>query len=143
MISLQFLVPDLTEKQYVFKSGQRIAAGFPSPAQDMPAEGIDLNKELIRHPATTFCVRVCGNSMKDCAIDDGDLLIVDRSLLPHDGNIAVCFIDGEFTLKRIAVRPEGLFLVPANAAYPAIPVREESDFQVWGVVTYVVKHVKG
>lgn len=141
MVSLQLFVPDSTEERIIIESCQTVAAGFPSPAQEIPAQGIDLNRELIRHPATTFCARVSGNSMRDCYIEDGDLLVIDRSLLPHDGSIAVCFIDGEFTLKRIAVRREGLYLMPANEAYRPIHVTEDSNFQVWGVVTYVIKSV--
>ena len=124
----------------LFDSG--IPAGFPSPAQGYNGDAIDLNTELIRHPASTFCARVSGYSMKDCGIDDGDLLIVDKSLPVRDGDIAVCFLDGEFTLKRISVTGEGLFLVPANEAYRPIRVSEENHFQVWGIVTSVIKKIR-
>ena len=119
--------------------GEAVPAGFPSPAQDFRGEGIDLNRELIRHPASTFCARVSGHSMRDCGIDDGDLLIIDKSLTPREGSVAVCFVDGEFTLKRIAIRRDGIWLVPANPQYPELHVTEESNFQVWGIVSYVVK----
>lgn len=82
---------------------QGVRAGFPSPAQDYMTDSIDLNRELIRHPATTFYARASGDSMKDCGIDDGDLLVIDKALEPHDGDIVVAFIDGEFTLKRFAL----------------------------------------
>ncbi len=118
---------------------ESIPAGFPSPAQDHADEGIDLNKELIRHPASTFCARVAGDSMRDCGIDDGDLLIIDKALSPREGSIAVCFVDGEFTLKRISIQHDGVWLVPANPQYPALHVTEGSNFQVWGIVSYVVK----
>jgi DNA polymerase V len=118
---------------------ESVPAGFPSPAQDHVDEGIDLNRELIRHPASTFCARVSGDSMRDCGIDDGDLLIIDKALTPREGSIAVCFVDGEFTLKRISIRHDGIWLVPANPQYPALHVTEESNFQVWGIVSYVVK----
>lgn len=122
--------------------GESVPAGFPSPAQDCDGDTIDLNKELIRHPAATFCARVSGNSMRDCGIGDGDLLIIDKSLLPRDGCVAVCFIDGEFTLKRIAIRRDGIWLVPANPDYPELHVTEGCNFQVWGIVSFVVKDMK-
>ena len=123
--------------------GESVPAGFPSPAQDSDGDTIDLNRELIRHPAATFCARVAGDSMRDCGINDGDLLIVDKSLLPQEGCVAVCFIDGEFTLKRISVRRDGIWLVPANPDYPELHVTEGCNFQVWGIVSFVVKDLKG
>ena len=117
----------------------RIQAGFPSPAQGEYADTIDLNRALITNPAATFCARVIGNSMVDAGINEGDLLIIDRSITPHDGCIAVCFIDGDFTVKRLAVRDDGVYLQPANASFPEIKVFEDSDFQVWGVVSHIVK----
>lgn len=120
---------------------EAVPAGFPSPAQDFVGEGIDLNRELIRHPASTFCARVAGNSMCDSGIDDGDLLIIDKAITPRDGSIAVCFVDGEFTLKRISIRSNGIWLVPANPQYPELHVTDNSNFQIWGIVSYVVKSV--
>ena len=119
----------------------RIQAGFPSPAQGEYADTIDLNRALISNPAAMFCARVIGNSMVDAGINEGDLLIIDRSITPHDGCIAVCFIDGDFTVKRLAVRDDGVYLQPANASFPEIKVFEDSDFQVWGVVSHIVKKV--
>ena len=119
----------------------RVQAGFPSPAQGEYADSIDLNRALITNPAATFCARVIGNSMVDAGINEGDLLIIDRSLMPHDGNIAVCFIDGDFTVKKLSVKPDGVYLTPANADYPELPVREDSNFQVWGVVSHIIKKV--
>jgi len=119
----------------------RVQAGFPSPAQGEYADVIDLNRALITNPAATFCARVIGNSMVDAGINEGDLLIIDRSLTPHDGNIAVCFIDGDFTVKRLSMRDNRLFLTPANANYPELPVNEDSNFQVWGVVSHIIKRV--
>ncbi len=119
----------------------RVQAGFPSPAQGEYADVIDLNRALITNPAATFCARVIGNSMIDAGINEGDLLIIDRSLTPHDGNIAVCFIDGDFTVKRLSMRDNRLFLTPANADYPELPVNEDSNFQVWGVVSHIIKRV--
>jgi DNA polymerase V len=119
----------------------RVQAGFPSPAQGEYADTIDLNRALITNPSATFCARVIGNSMVDAGINEGDLLIIDRSLTPHDGSIAVCFIDGDFTVKRLSVREEGIFLTPANADFPEMAVPENSNFQVWGVVSHIIKRV--
>ena len=80
-----------------------IKAGFPSPAQDYISQAIDLNKELIHHPSTTFYGRVSGDSMKDAGLDDGDILVIDKSLEPRSGDMAVCYIDGEFTIKYIKI----------------------------------------
>lgn len=141
-----------------------VHAGFPSPAQDYMNSFIDLNKELVRHPAATFFVRVVGDSMVDADVNEGDVLVVDKSLEPQDGDMAVCFIDGEFALKfisftapddarvqgRRASRPgksydilphRNLWLLPANGKYKPIEVTESNDFTVWGVVTYVIKKV--
>ncbi len=119
----------------------RVQAGFPSPAQGEYADTIDLNRALITNPSATFCARVSGNSMVDAGINEGDLLIIDRSLTPHDASIAVCFIDGDFTVKRLSVREEGIFLTPANADFPEMAVPENSNFQVWGVVSHIIKRV--
>lgn len=119
----------------------RVQAGFPSPAQGEYADSIDLNRELISNPAATFCARVIGNSMVDAGINEGDLLIIDRSITARDGCIAVCFVDGDFTVKRVNVRDDGIYLTPANASFPELYVSEESNFQVWGVVSHIVKRV--
>lgn len=116
-----------------------ISAGFPSPALDFVDQTIDLNKQLVRHPSATFYGRVKGLSLKDAGIDDEDLLVIDRSLEPQSGKIAVCYIDGEFTAKRIDVRDSELWLMPENDAYPPIKVEEDSDFVIWGIVTHVIK----
>lgn len=118
---------------------QGISAGFPSPADDFLDISIDLNKELIKNPSATFFGRVNGDSMKDLGIDDGDLLIIDKSLEPKDGKIAVCFIDGEFTLKTIKIEKEFCWLVPANEKYKPIKVTPDNEFIVWGVVKHVIK----
>ena len=117
----------------------RVQAGFPSPAQGEYADTIDLNRALITNPAATFCARVIGDSMADAGINEGDLLIVDRAITPHDGHVAVCFIDGDFTVKRLSVRDNGVYLIPANAAFPELHMTEDSNFVVWGVVTHIIK----
>lgn len=119
-----------------------IAAGFPSPAQDYIDLKIDLNKELIANPSSTFYGRVKGTSMKDAGIADGDILVIDKSLEPHDGDTAVCFIDGEFTLKYIKIEPDAVYLIPANKKFQPIKVTEDNNFCIWGVVTYSIKNHK-
>lgn len=132
---------DLSSELSLTYADGGIRAGFPSPAQDYLSDSIDLNRELIRHPATTFYARAVGDSMKGCGIDDGDLLVIDKSIAPHDGDIVVAFIDGEFTLKKVRIDPDGscLWLIPANDDYPPIKVTEENNFIVWGVLTYNIK----
>lgn len=119
-----------------------IAAGFPSPAQDYVDLKIDLNKELIANPSSTFYARVKGNSMMDAGISDGDILVIDKSLEPQNGDTAVCFIDGEFTLKYIRIEADGVYLVPANPAFQPVRISGENHFYIWGIVTYSIKNHK-
>lgn len=132
---------DLSSSLPLPYADQGVRAGFPSPAQDYLSESIDLNRELVRHPATTFYARACGDSMKDCGIDDGDLLVIDKSLEPHDGDIVVAFIDGDFTLKKVKFDDENkcIWLVPANDEYSPIKITEDNNFLIWGVLTYSIK----
>lgn len=119
----------------------RVSAGFPSPADDYTELKLDLNKALVANPTATFYVRVKGMSMIDAGINEGDMLVVDRSLEAKNNAIAVCVINGEFTVKRLAVDGEILFLIPENAEFKAIRITEEMDFQVWGIVTFVIHKV--
>lgn len=118
-----------------------ISAGFPSPAQDFLDVAIDLNRELIKSPSSTFFARVKGTSMKGAGIDHGDLLVIDKSVLPGDGRIAVCYVDGDFTVKRIRLDRGECWLMPANPAYKPIRITADNDFLVWGIVTYLIKAV--
>ena len=118
-----------------------ISAGFPSPASDYLDIPIDLNKELIKNPSATFLGRVKGLSMKDAGIDDQDIIVVDKSLDPQNGKIAVCYIEGEFTLKRIKIRGKEIYLMPANIDFKPLRVTEDNDFLIWGIVTYVIKQM--
>lgn len=136
--TVDIIAPEFSDSEHSLLPG--ISAGFPSPALDFADMRIDLNRHLIKHPEATYFGRVSGQSMKDVGIDDGDLLIIDKSITPSDGKIAVCFINGEYTLKRLKVTSKGVWLVPENAAYSAIKVEEGSEFLVWGVVTNVVKY---
>lgn len=118
-----------------------ISAGFPSPADDYMDLSLDLNRELIKNPAATFFARVSGVSMQDEGINDGDLLVIDKSIEPCNGALAVAYLDGEFTLKRVKTDKDCLWLMPANKNYKPIKITADSDFKVWGVVRYVIKKV--
>jgi len=115
-----------------------IKAGFPSPAQDYIEQGIDLNRELIKHPSSTFLAKVDGNSMQDTFIHDGDIVIIDKSLEPRDGCKVVAYIEGEFVMKTIQILPDKILLIPENQDYPTITVTSDQQFVIWGVVTYVI-----
>ena len=135
---LDFFTPDFTTQLDLPLAGTAIAAGFPSPAEEYLDLALDLNKELIKHPASTFYARVKGDSMVDAGIQDGDLLVIDKALEPKEGTVAVCYLDGEFTVKRLSVREEGVYLMPANAEFKPIRITEENNFLVWGLVAYVI-----
>ena len=118
-----------------------VKAGFPSPEEDV-REKLDLAKLLVRHNASTFFFRIDGVSMVDADMDEGDIIIVDRAVDPYDGCKAVCFIDGEYTVKKVEIGRSGIILRPCNdhnSKYKPIPVGPDDDFLVWGVVTYVIK----
>ena len=117
-----------------------VKAGFPSPAGDFMNESIDLNKYVTLHPAATFYARANGMSMEG-DINDGDLLVIDKSITASDGKIAICYIDGEFTVKRIKTDTEGIWLMPTNERFKSILVTESNDLRIWGVVTFVLKKV--
>ncbi|TCL74257.1 SOS response UmuD protein [Hydrogenispora ethanolica] len=119
--------------------GHQVTAGFPSPAEDYLENILDLNEVVVKNPVSTFYGRVNGNSMKDAGAEDGDLLVIDKSLEYRDGAMAVCCINGEFTLKRIMKSGNRVFLMPANPEYEPIEVKEDDEFAVWGIVTYIVK----
>ena len=118
-----------------------VKAGFPSPAEDM-REKLDLIKLLVKHRASTFFFRVSGVSMVDAAMDEGDIIIVDRAINPYNNCKAVCYIDGEYTVKRVEMGENKVRLMPANeqnTTYKPIEVTPENEFMIWGVVTYVIK----
>ena len=117
-----------------------VKAGFPSPAGDFMNEIIDLNKYVTLHPAATYYARANGESMEG-EINNGDLLVIDKSIKPISGKIAICYIDGEFTVKRIKIDLEGIWLMPTNERFKPIIVTPENDLRIWGVVTYIIKKV--
>lgn len=135
---LDFFTVDVTSTLELPLAGSGISAGFPSPAEDFEEISLDLNKTLVKHPAATFYARVKGDSMTDAGIRDGDLLVIDKALDPKEGDIAVCFLDGEFTVKRIALNSDGIYLMPANSEFKPIRISEENEFQIWGIVAYVI-----
>ena len=118
----------------------KVHAGFPCPVDDAyMSQPIDLNKELIKNPATSYIVRVIGDSMIEEGIDEGDLLVVDRSRYPAEKNIAVCMVDGEFALKRIVQKDGQIYLQSGNSKYKPIIIRNPDELQVFGVVRWVLK----
>lgn len=117
----------------------RIAAGFPSPADDHLEAPLNLNEHLVKHPAATFVVRVDGDSMTGAGIYNGDLLVVDRSLEAKSGSIVVAVVNGELTVKRLWMRNRRIRLVPENPAYEPIEIGDFSELVVWGVVAHVIR----
>ena len=139
---LEFFSPksprDVSEVIY-FDTG--ISAGFPSPADDFMQQRLSLDSELIKNKEATFFARVTGQSMIDAGLNDNDLLVIDRSLSPSNNRIAVCFLDGEFTVKRLKVKKGEVWLQPENKDYKPIKITQENDFIIWGIVTNVIKKV--
>lgn len=116
----------------------RVEAGFPSPADDHVERTLDLNEELITHPAATFFLRASGRSMQGAGIHDGDLLVVDRSVPSDEGTVVVAVVDGDFTVKRLRRTHGGMILAAEHPEYPSIPIGAETDVRIWGVVTWVL-----
>ena len=138
---LTFFHPDQNPQKSLHLAQEKISAGFPSPADDFKELRISIDQEVVRNEEATFYARVSGESMQGAGLDDGDLLVIDRSMEPKNGKIAVCCIDGEFTVKRLKVVEDGVFLIPENPKYQPIKVTEENELIIWGIVTYVVKKV--
>lgn len=119
---------------------QEIHAGFPSPAADHIGERIDIVREMTHHPETTFYAQVSGESMLDAGLQDGDIIVIDKSLEPHNGDYIVAAIDGEFTLKEFRYQQgdDYAYLVPHNSEFEPIKVDASNNFSVWGVVTHCI-----
>lgn len=139
--TLTFFTPDVSNQSGAVYLDTGISAGFPSPAEDFKEERLSLDSMLVKNKLATFYARVSGQSMVDAGLDDNDLLVIDRSLEPAHNRIAVCFLDGEFTVKRLRVEKDGVWLQPANPKYEPIKITEENDFVIWGIVTNVIKKV--
>jgi len=139
--NLAFFTPEESNSlgALFFETG--ISAGFPSPAEDFKQQRLSLDKELIKNKEATFFARVSGQSMIGAGLDDNDLLVIDRSLEPSNNKIAVCFLDGEFTVKRLKVDRDEVWLQPENPSYPIIKITSENNFIIWGIVTNVIKKV--
>ncbi len=123
-------------------ASEHIAAGFPSPADNYIENSIDLNEELIHHPASTFFLRVKGESMSNAGVLDGDLLIVDRSLDPQPGHIVVAILDGSFTLKKLTYSKGVPYLEAKHPNHPTIDLRNYKNVQIWGVAIYSIHGLK-
>jgi len=115
-----------------------VAAGFPSPADDYIEKKLDLNEHLVKHPASTFFVRVAGDSMINAGIHHNDILIVDRSLEALDKKIIIACLNGELTVKRMRIKAGHVTLEPENNLYQTLYVDNEMSFEIWGVVTNVI-----
>jgi DNA polymerase V len=139
--NLSFFTPEISNNSGTLFFDTGISAGFPSPADDFKQQRISLDKELIKNKEATFFARVSGQSMICAGLDDSDLLVIDRSLEPQHNKIAVCFLDGEFTVKRLKVKHDGIWLQPENPEYEPIKITKENDFVIWGIVTNVIKKV--
>ena len=119
-----------------------ISAGFPSPADDYVAESLDLNEHLIAHKEATFFLRAKGHSMTGAGIQDGDLLVVDRSLTPANRSVVIAVVDGEFTVKRLSKRGGKIRLLAENPDFAAIDFKDGQELQIWGVVTNVIHRMQ-
>lgn len=137
--TLEFYIPDYSTELELPFFDVGISAGFPSPADDFIELQIDLNKHLIKHKETTYFAKVKGHSMKNAGIYDGDLLVIDKSIEPQDNKIAICQIDGEFTVKRIKIEKDVVWLIAENEDYAPIKVTPENELMIWGIVVYSIK----
>lgn len=141
MNEIQILTVEMGEEVGLPYFPEGIRAGFPSPATDYEEASIDLNKELVRHREATFYARVKGDSMIDAGFHPGDIVIIDRSLEPQDGDVVIAWVDGGFTIKELDLSEleEGIVrLVPHNEAYERITITREQTNMIWGVVTYCI-----
>ncbi|MAU63854.1 MAG: peptidase S24 [Flavobacteriaceae bacterium] len=138
---LNFFIPKEENGLGQWLAEEGISAGFPSPADDFKEVRINLDRELVKNKEATFYARVSGDSMIEAGLEDGDLLVIDRSLNAENGKIAVCLLDGDFTVKRIIKEKKKLYLMPENKKYKPIELKEENELIVWGIVEYVIKKV--
>jgi DNA polymerase V len=121
--------------------GTAVRAGLPTFADDHVEARLDLHTHLVPHPQTTFFVRVQGDSMENAGIQEGDLLVVDRSIPAKEGAIIIAALDGELTVKRLRYQLGQPQLVPENDKYRVITIEPDNEFHIWGVVTSVIHKV--
>ena len=119
-----------------------VCAGFPSPAEDHLDIALDLNEHLIKHPAATFYIYAQGNSMQESGIYDGDIMVVDRSIEASSGDIVIASISGEFTVKHLLIKNQKTYLIPANKDYSPMPITDDMDMQIWGIVIHAIHSFK-
>lgn len=138
---LEFLIPDLSGEHGMPMAQNTISAGFPSPADDFQEDVISLDKYVVRNKDATFYARLKGTSMVEAGLDEDDIIVIDRSMELIDNRIAICYVDGDFTCKKVKINLDGAWLVPFNPNLKPIKITEELPFQVWGIVTYIIKKV--
>jgi DNA polymerase V len=141
-IKLEFFIPEKGKFTELPLYTNSVSAGFPSPADDFIDKKLDLNEYLIKNPLSTFFVKVSGNSMVNAGINDGDILIVDKSITPANNQVVIGIINGEFTVKRVSKKGNKIFLLPENENYIPIEITEQMDFKIWGVVVYSIHKLK-
>ena len=139
--TITFFLPDFENPNELPYISSGIKAGFPSPAADFDESKISLDNVLVKNKEATFYAKASGTSMIGAGIDDGDILVIDRSIEPQNNKVAVCYIDGEFTIKRIKVEKDCVYLMPENATFQPIKVTDENLLIIWGMVTYVIKSI--
>lgn len=137
-MKLEFLSPGDLSKLEIPLFADAVPAGFPSPAEDYIDKRLDLNEHLIKRPSSTFFIRVSGSSMTGAGIQDGDLLIVDRSVQAEDNKVVIGVVNGDFTVKRIRKKGQKIFLQPENPKFREMEITPGMDFSIWGVVVYVI-----
>jgi DNA polymerase V len=135
---LQFYAIEEASFDEITLYGDSVPAGFPSPADDYLDMDLNLHDYLVQHPSATFCVRAIGDSMVDAGIQSSDVMVIDRALTPKNNDIILAVVNGEFTVKRIKKSEDELYLMPANENYKPMKITEEMNFQVWGVVTFII-----
>ena len=133
---------EITKKRiYLSNPSSKVAAGFPSPAAEYEENTLDINDIVVTNPISTFYVKVKGDSMIDANINDGDILVVDRSIEAIHGKVVIAVVDGEFTVKRLYHKDGVIKLIPENIQYPEIILKNEQELNIWGVVSYIIHKV--
>ena len=139
--AIKIFKPNGIDKETNLYIEDGISAGFPSPASDFEESRNSIEKVVIKNKESTFYAKVSGDSMKDAGLNDGDILVIDRSEELKNNKIAVCYLNGDFTVKRVKIEKKAVYLIPENKKYKPIKVTEENELIVWGIVTYVIKKV--